>query len=160
MVSCQWNLREIHPLKLPEYRPPWVWGSCSKRQCLMEEHFPAKTTQKSCQKEPVVTGCPWHCRSLALNKERRNRSRKVTAAAGGAVPSHKVLPTPCTDKAKPQTSRQRKSRKRPRRRFTKKAKRVNLELTGHESVTGILCNLSKVQAFSGFPSPNMPARSR
>lgn len=77
-----------------------------------------------------------------------------------AVPSHKVPPTPCTDKAKPQTSRQRKSRKRPRRLFTKKAKRVNLELTGHESVTGILCNLSKVQAFSGFPSPNTPARSR
>lgn len=69
--------------------------------------------------------------------------------------SHKISPTPCIDNAKPQTSWQSKLRKRPRPLFKKKAKRVNLELT----VTGTLYNLSKVQALSGFPSPNMPARS-
>lgn len=35
---------------------------------------------------------------------------------------------------------------------------MNLELTGSESVTGMLCNLRRVQALSSFPSPTMPAR--
>lgn len=127
-------------------------GKLFKRKCLMEKHFPAKTTQKRCQKEPVVTGCHLALQNPGIAGTSRERSQQP---AGRVVPSHKISPTPCTDNAKPQTSWQRKLCKRPRPLFTKKAKRVNLELT----VTGTLCNLSKVQAVSGFPSPNMPARS-
>lgn len=119
----------------------------------MEKHFPAKTTQKRCQKEPVVTGCHLALQNPGTAGTSQERSQQPT---GRVVPSHKASLTPCTDNAKPQASWQRKLRKRPRPLFAKKAKRVNLELTG----TGTLCNLSRVQALSGFPSPHMPARSR
>ena len=142
-VALAHQVQENHcglmPVELAGNPPPktyWIStplgvGKLFKRKCLMEKHFPAKTTQKRCQKEPVVTGCHLALQNPGIAGTSRERSQQP---AGRVGPSHKISPTPCTDNAKPQTSWQRKLRKRPRPLFTKKAKRVNLEQKGNNVI--------------------------
>ena len=61
-------LLEIHPLKLTEYRPPWVWGNCSKGSVLWKSTSLQKLPKRGARRSRWSLDATWHCRTLVLQE--------------------------------------------------------------------------------------------